>query len=376
MKYMFIIQGEGRGHLTQAISMYAMLTHNGDEVKEILVGTNGLSSLPSFFLKKIKCPVSTFHSSYFLFSPKNKKSLFFKSIFCNLGKLPHYIKSIRFIKDRIDGNDIDLVINFYEVLTGLTYAFMRPQTPYICIAHQYLFFHPDFVLPEKNRLQLTGLLFFTRLTCLRASRLLALSFREMRNVNNISVVPPLIRTEVMRKTPTQGDYILGYMLNAGFAEQIIDWSDKHKDVCLHVFWDRKDVPKEMQIDETLTFHQLDDTTFLNYMAACKAYASTGGFESICEALYLQKPVMMIPAHIEQECNAFDAVNSGAGISAGKFNLSNLLEFLPSYQPNTTFADWVNRGNFMFINNLHIEQEKNMIERDVLTKKHTVFQSGS
>jgi uncharacterized protein (TIGR00661 family) len=376
MKYMFIIQGEGRGHLTQAISMYEMLTNNGDEVKEILVGTNKLSSLPSFFLEKIKCPVSTFHSSYFLFSSKNKKSLFFKSIFCNLGKLPNYIKSIRFIKDRIDGNDIDLVINFYEVLTGLTYAFMRPQTPYICIAHQYLFFHPDFVFPEKNRLQLAGLLFFTRLTCLRASRLLALSFREMRNVNNIRVVPPLIRAEVTRKTPTQGDYILGYMLNAGFAEQIIDWRDKHKDVCLHVFWDKKEVPKEVQIDETLTFHQLDDTTFLNYMADCKAYASTGGFESICEALYLQKPVMMIPAHIEQECNAFDAVNSGAGISAGKFNLSNLLEFLPFYQPNTTFADWVNKGNFMFINNLHIEQEKNMIERDVLTKKHTVFQSGN
>jgi uncharacterized protein (TIGR00661 family) len=366
MKYMFTIQGEGRGHLTQAISMYEMLKRNGDEVVEILVGINDLLSLPPFFCEKVRCPVSTFNSSCFLFSPKNKRSLFLKSIFYNLGRLPDYIKSMRFIKRKIEENDIDLVINFYEVMTGLTYAFMRPGTPYVCIAHQYLFFHPDFVFPHKNRFQLAGLLLFTRLTCLRASRLLSLSFREMRNVNNISVVPPLIREEVVRKTSTRQNYILGYMLNAGFAEQIINWHNEHKDVCLHFFWDKKDAPKELHVDDTLTFHQLDDVAFLNYMADCEAYASTGGFESICEALYLQKPVMMIPAHIEQECNAFDAGISGAGISAGEFNLSNLLEFLPSYLPDTGFAAWVNRGNFMFINSLKIEKEHetNLVEGDV------------
>jgi hypothetical protein len=63
--------------------------------------------------------------------------------------------------------------------------------------------------------------------------------------------------------------------------------------------------------------------------------------------------MMVPAHIEQECNAFDAVNSGAGITADRFSLLKLLEFLPSYQPNTGFIDWVSKGNFLFINNLGI-----------------------
>jgi uncharacterized protein (TIGR00661 family) len=349
------VQGEGRGHLTQAISMYEMLTRNGDEVVEIMAGKNKSLSLPAFFFEKIKCSVSTFNSAFFLFSPKNKKSMFFKSIFYNIIKLPDYIKSVRLIKQKIDSSNADLVINFYEVLTGLTYAFMRPKTPYVCIAHQYLFLHPDFVFPKKNKLQMAGLLLFTRLTCIRSSRLLSLSFREMRNVNNISVVPPLIRNEVLLKTPTRGNYILVYMLNAGFAEQIIDWHNEHKDVCLHCFWDKKDAPKELRVDETLTFHQLDDTDFLNYMANCKAYASTGGFESVCEALYLQKPVMMIPAHIEQECNALDAVIAGAGIAADKFDLSNLLEFLPSYLSNATFAAWINKGKFVFINSLKIEE---------------------
>jgi uncharacterized protein (TIGR00661 family) len=363
---MFIIQGEGRGHLTQAISMYEILIRNGDEVVETLVGINKRLQLPSFFQKKIRCPVLMFNSSCFLFSPRHKKSSFVKSICYNLWRLPDYVQSMRFIKRRIDENNIDMVINFYEILTGLTYAFMRPKTPYVCIGHQYVFNHPDFVLPAKNKLQLAGLLLFTRLTCLRATKRLALSFREMRNVDNICVVPPLIRSEVMNMTSKQRDYILGYMLNAGFAEQVFEWHRRCKDVTLHFFWDKKETTKEWRFDDTLIFHQLDDTDFINYMSECKAYATTGGFESICEALYLQKPVMMIPAHIEQECNAFDAINSGAGIASDTFDLSNLLEFIPSYQPDTNFVEWVNKGRFMFINSLKIEgkRTKSLVEKYV------------
>jgi uncharacterized protein (TIGR00661 family) len=347
MKYMFIIQGEGRGHLTQAISMCEILTKNGDQITEALVGMNKSLSLPSFFKEKLPCPVSTFSSAYFIFSKKNKKSLLFKTVLFNLWKLPDYVKSMRFIRRKINENRPDRIINFYEVLTGLTYAFMPPSIPCICIGHQYLFLHPDFVFPKKNKLQLAGLLLFTRMTCFRASKLLALSFHEMRNVNKIYVVPPLIRKEVLRQTTTKGNYILGYMVNSVFAEQAIQWHNCHKDVSLHFFWDKKDSPEEWQVDETLTFHQLNDTLFLRYMGDCMAYASTGGFESICEALYLQKPVMMIPAHIEQECNAFDAVNTGAGIVSDKFNISELLDSLPAYHPNTDFADWVNKAKDMF-----------------------------
>ena len=37
MKFLFIVQGEGRGHLTQAITLENALRHNGHQVVEILV---------------------------------------------------------------------------------------------------------------------------------------------------------------------------------------------------------------------------------------------------------------------------------------------------------------------------------------------------
>jgi uncharacterized protein (TIGR00661 family) len=357
MKYMFIIEGEGRGHLTQAISLYQTLIHNGDEVTEVLVGRNQSLKLPAFFQEKIQVPITLFNSAHFLFSSKSKKSLLLKSIFYNLWKLPDYIRSISFIKKRIDESNADMVVNFYEALTGLTYTFTRPQIPYVCIAHQYLFFHPEFVFPKKNKLQLAGLLFFTRLTCFRATRLLALSFRELENVGNIRVMPPLMRKEVLQQTPVEGNHILGYMMHSGISEQVIDWHRNNRDTPLHFYWNKKDAPETLSMDENLTFHQLNDISFLQHMADCKAYASTGGFESICEALYLQKPVMMVPMHIEQECNVLDAENAGAGISSPEFNLSVLLDFLPEYSPNTIFEEWVHKSSFLFLKELQIANER-------------------
>lgn len=75
------------------------------------------------------------------------------------------------------------------------------------------------------------------------------------------------------------------------------------------------------------------------MAGCKAYASTAGFESICEAMYLGKPVLMVPAHIEQDCNAYDAMKAGAGIISDSFDLQPLLRFAGEYTPNRHFVYW-------------------------------------
>ena len=89
------------------------------------------------------------------------------------------------------------------------------------------------------------------------------------------------------------------------------------------------------------FHQLDDNKFLKQMAGCHAYASTAGFESICEAMYMGKPILMVPAHIEQECNAHDAMLAGAGIVSNDFELGNLLDFSRRYAPDSRFVFWVN-----------------------------------
>ena len=49
---------------------------------------------------------------------------------------------------------------------------------------------------------------------------------------------------------------------------------------------------------------------------------------------------MVPAHIEQDCNAYDAARTGAGIVADSFDLQRLLDFERNYRPNVEFRYWV------------------------------------
>ena len=169
MKILFIIQGEGRGHLTQALSLRQKLTDEGHQVVGVLVGKSPARRLPDFFSKKIEAPVYPFESPNFLPSAQNKQVNLVKSVAYNVFWLHKYMSSIRYINRMIKETGADVVINFYELLTGLTYLFCRPKAVMVCIAHQYLFLHPDFTFPKENRLSLASL---SSLPALRLSELL------------------------------------------------------------------------------------------------------------------------------------------------------------------------------------------------------------
>lgn len=347
MKYLFIVQGEGRGHLTQAMSLERMLERNGHSVVGILVGKSKSRKLPDFFLNGVHAPVEQFESVNFMTSATERKPNMLKSVLYNTFAFVRYFPSIRFLYKKISSSGADVVVNFYELLTGMTYMFHKISVPNICIGHQYLFKHKDFGLPHAKSPLAAGLMFFTNMTGKGACKYLALSFRDFGpdKEHRIVAVPPLLRPEVLnlkneKGAVERGDYILGYMLNSGFSEDVLQWHSRHPEVSLRFFWDRWSEGKVKKIDETLSFHLIDDKEFLNQMAKCWAYASTAGFESVCEAIYLGKPVLMVPSHIEQEINAFDAMRIGAGVSATEFDLSKLLDFASEYKPVEDFAGWV------------------------------------
>ena len=345
MKVLFVVQGEGRGHLTQALTMEQMLNANGHEVVGMLVGKSKSRNIPNFFFSKAGAPVTTFESPNLMPSKDNCHVGHVRSTVYNILKAPEYLASIHCISSAIARSGADLVVNFYEVLCGLTYLLSRPRVPMVCVGHQYLFLHPDFKFPEVHRYSQHWLDWFTRLTCFGASRVLALSIRPYADVpgSNITVVPPLLRSEVRDITRHHGDYITGYILNAGFAQSVVAWHNEHPNVNLRFFWDKKGVDTITKIDDTLSFHLIDDKAFLDSLANCRAYATTGGFESVCEALYMGKPVLMVPAHIEQECNVADFEREGVGVGADGFDLSSLLSFARGYEEDVDFRLWENNA---------------------------------
>lgn len=339
MRILFTVQGEGRGHLTQALTLRRMLAVEGHEVTGVIVGKSARRDIPAFFKEKIDAPLYFVESPNFLPSARNTHIQLQKSIIYNLLIAPRYIKGVNFI--RSEAAKADVVINFYELLTGLAFALHRPPCKLVCIGHQYLFLHPEFHFPAGHTVELSLLRFFTRLTALHADRILALSFTEMTHAEKgrLRIVPPLLREEVRQATATSGNYLHGYMLNSGFSTEIIKWHERHPATLLHFFWDKKGEKDVVKVDNRLYFHPLNDREFIRYMAGCKAYATTAGFESVCEAMYLGKPVMMVPSHIEQLCNAVDAERAGAGICSENFNIDRLAGLRSRTTVSRTFRKW-------------------------------------
>lgn len=351
MKVLFVVQGEGNGHLTQALTLEQMLRRAGHEVTAILVGQSEARRVPAFFLQRAQAPVRPFASPQLRLGAAGRRACLLRSLGYQLARIGRVAQSVRYVYRQIQESGADVVVNFYEAITGLTYGLLRPGVPLCCIAHQYYFLHPEAPLPPgAGRVQLAALRWFTWLTSVGATQRLALSLQPLPPCpqRRVTVVPPLLRSEVRQLHPTAGHYVQGYMVNAGFAADVRRWHERYPHVPLYFFWNAAAAGSEQREDATLTFHGVDDRAFLQRLAGCRAYATTAGFESVAEAMYLGKPVLMVPAHIEQECNAYDAVCCGAGIRAEGFELDRLLKFVPTYRANRPFRRWADSAEYVIV----------------------------
>ena len=102
MKFLFIVQGEGRGHLTQALALEEMLSSNGHQVVEVLVGRSTTRRLPGFFNRNIQAPVKRFISPYHPYVEEEIKNQQGVDFLDNLWLIPEYYRSMRYIYRRIE----------------------------------------------------------------------------------------------------------------------------------------------------------------------------------------------------------------------------------------------------------------------------------
>ncbi len=356
MKYLFLVQGEGRGHMTQAIALSEILTSNGHEVVHTFIGQSTRRAVPNYFIEQIKSKVELLRSPNFILDKENKSLNITRSVIYNLFRAGIFLQSLRRINLKIKKTKPNVVINFYEILGGFYFRFYHPKNvKHICIGRQFLTNHPNFLFEPGRYIEKKLFLLNNKLTSQNCYKYLALSFRpyDPIRINNTIVVPPLLKKETMESKIIHEDFILGYMVNDGYAEELISWHENNKEEIIHCFWDRKNMPKTYTPHKNLFFHSIDNSLFVELMKQCKGYISTAGFDSICEAMYLQKPVFMVPVkgQYEQACNAIDGEIAGAGIRGSSFDISLFMNILPYYSSINSFHAWVNNAKSIFLEEL-------------------------
>lgn len=346
MKFLLAVQGEGRGHMTQAITLYDLLLEKGHEVSAVIIGSSNRREIPSFIYDRIKCPIIKVNSPNFVSDKKNKSINIPKSVFFNLMKLGKFRQSLQQIDEIIQKYKPDRIVNFFDLMMGLYYRMRKPNLPHICIAHQYIYLHPDFQFPKSKITDQFAIKLFTKLTATNSKKQLALSFYSLPEKEiQVKIVPPLLRKDVFALEVKNEDFYLIYLVNNGYFEEIIAWHERNQEIELHCFTDDpislknnfKFNPRKLHI------HAINDKLFLEKMSKARGIASTAGFESVCEAMYLGKPMLMVPVkgHFEQYCNSRDAFNAGAGIYSDSFNLDLLLEYSDEFElTNPAYKKWL------------------------------------
>ena len=335
--------------MTQAISLRQTLTGKGHEVCAVCVGRSRSRAIPQFFLDKMGSQIVSYDSPNFKADPQRRGISILGTAIDNLKRLPLFARSLRSLHRAVCFHKPDVIVNFFDPLAAIYGAIFSSKPKMVCIAHQYLSLHPDFFFPKMSTMARVSMLSFIRLCAMGADRILALSFRKMpdRAERRLTVVPPLLRSDIKSMKPSTEDFILAYVVNDGYARDLAAQQLLHADVRIVGFWDRKGASDVTHLQENVVFHQLNDVAFLEAMSRCRGLMTTAGFESVCEAMYLGKPVYMMPAgrQMEQHCNAVDASLSGAGIWGFDFDLERFLEYLPRHRGNPEkFREWVDSGS--------------------------------
>lgn len=335
--------------MTQAMVLADWLEQAQHEICSVLVGKSN-KHIPDYFLERFQSKINFFQSPHFSYDSRGKGLNLGLTFLKNFSYTSSFLKSIRYIKKEIHAANPDVVVNFYDLLGGMAQLSIQKRYKYICVSHHFYLTSSYHSLLRGRTLETNMLKALNRIMASKADSIWALSFRNELDLTKLKIMPPLIRKAIIEAVPTRGNYILAYSVNEGYAEDIKDWHRQHTDTEVHYFWTGLQEKDCVEIEKNLFFHRVDQQTFTKYLINCKGYITTAGFESVCEALYLDKPVVLVPVacQIEQSNNALDALKTGNCMVVDNFNDKNWLPFMDTVSDNATFKDWVDSGRNVFL----------------------------
>lgn len=347
MNFLFIIQGEGRGHMTQALALKEFLEERKHGVSDVFIGRSRQREVPGFVYRQFSGKMNNFYSPNFI-RKKNKKGINLTlSFIYNLFLAPLFLYEVFRLSYRIRKSEADIIVNFYDLIAGLAYFFSFSSKKFICISHHYYYLHPSSVTLPGNHLNKLFLKWHSRITSLKADKRIALSFQALADysADRLFIAPPILRKELFDLISVNGERIVIYLLNEGFLNELFTWAKVHPDIFLDIY--SKTTDSDQTVHENIRL-MAPDSSFLTSLASCRALVCTAGFESVCEAAYLGKQIIVWPSedHFEQELNALDAEKAGLAIKSDPVDMDRILQ-LSGLNENKSFKDWLNKKDAIF-----------------------------
>lgn len=151
-------------------------------------------------------------------------------------------------------------------------------------------------------------------------------FRPAIRLQRTTLVPPVLRPEILAARAERGDHLLVYQT----AEGISPSTEMLRQAGLpcRVYGALRDLKEDLQ-EENVTFRPFSESGFIEDLRTARAVVASGGFTLMSEAVYLGKPMLSIPVRgqFEQVLNALYLERLGYGAFAPALTPEVLASFL-------------------------------------------------
>jgi uncharacterized protein (TIGR00661 family) len=144
--------------------------------------------------------------------------------------------------------------------------------------------------------------------------------------DHTTLVPPILRPEILRQQPSRGDHLLVYQTAEGhdaLAEALASTGTECR-----IYGMRRGIEEE-QVEGDLRYRPFSEEAFVADLASARGVIAGGGFTLMSECVYLRKPLLSVPVkgQFEQILNGRYLEREGYGRTAPAITEEVLRDFI-------------------------------------------------
>jgi uncharacterized protein (TIGR00661 family) len=216
----------------------------------------------------------------------------------------------------------NIIISDFEAYSNLLSKILG--IPLISVDNIHVITQCKLELPEKyysERLAAQGVI-LSFITRPKEYLITTFFYPEIKNEKKVSLYPPVLREEILNLKPFNGDHVLVYQTSDSNSELIDTLKSIDEKFIIYGFGIEKE-------EGNLKFREFNENQFFKDFESSKAVIANGGFTLMGEAVYLGKPVYIIPVkkQFEQTINAIYVKKLGYGEFHEQITKESFEEFL-------------------------------------------------
>ncbi len=303
-KIVYALSGQGRGHTSRAMAVSDELRAQGHEIVYCCGGTArdilDAAGEPVVAVPPLRQVL------------EGNQVRFVDTIRSNWNSITRLNEIVDDLADAFADFRPDLVITDFEAFSHR--AADRLNVPVLSFNHQQIITETRYDLPIKYRIDAAISSVVVRLIAPSHPRHLLITsffFPPLKDPLRTTLIAPIIRPGIESIAPQSGDHVLVYYNSTDGAEHVLQTlGDVEASFIVYNFTK----PANAERYHNVQFKEPCIDEFLKDLASSRSVISTAGFTLISEALYLGKPLLVVPNRgiFEQTLNALFLQRNGLG----------------------------------------------------------------